>query len=212
MTAPYLGGTRITGAEWLSAAALAVRFTSTYGSTYLYQLYAGRSLAGTTASPTARQVVGQIAPSQWPQHLTLLAVEPSQRLTDYGALLPRRPYNKARLRFQTSGWPSDARSIDVLAGTTPGGAVDADNRIARVPFDTNRQYAILTPPMPGSGQWNFEVIGRDDTLPEGNAGTALALSAQLLAHPPDVALASDGSRFGVSIENQQATVTFAYPE
>lgn len=212
MAGPFLGGFRITGGLWISTAAVMVQFESTYDDLFDYQLYAGRSLIGVTDNPADRQVVGQLLPSDWPQHLTLLAVEPGERLTEYGSLLPRRPYNKARLPFSVSGWPDDAKYLDLVAGTAPGGAVDADNRLERLLFAGDRDYVLYSPPMPGSGTWNFQVLGRDDKRPEGNAGEGVALQADLLAHPPDVPIDADGLRFTVTIENQVATVAFTYAE
>ena len=211
MAAPYLGGFRITALGWLSGQSLAVAFSSTWGSRYQYQLYAGRSLIGTTKNTQQRIVVGELIPSEWPQHITLLAVLPGLSLVDYGRELPRRPYNKARITFSTAAWPDDAKLIELSAGSVPGGAVDPENVVERIFFDTDGDFEIFSPPMPGSGQWNFEVAGRDNRLNEGNRGTALAVSAQLLAHPPDVVLQSDNTRFAVAVAGGQATVTFENP-
>jgi hypothetical protein len=211
MTAPYMGGFQITSVGWLSAGAIAVRFSTSYGSDYCYQLYAGRTLIGTTKSGGARDVVGQLEPSTWPQHLTVLAVSPSNKWTDYGASLPLRPYNRVRLRFKTASWPADSRMIEVSAGTVVGGAVDTDNVVARIPFDTDGDFEIFSPPMPGTGQWNFQIAGRDNRPNDGNRGTALAVSANVLAHPPDVVLQDDDSRFSVVVAGGEATVTLENP-
>lgn len=208
---PYLGGHRMREFAWQSSHSLAVRFESTWGTLYYYQLYAGRILIGVSTGRSARRIVGQLTPHIWPHHLTLLAVHPSQRTTDYGRGLPLRPYHRARLRFTCSGWPADAKQIDVFAGTTPGGAVDPNNRIGRVPFDGDREYEFVTPPLAGSGTWNFEVKGVDDKPLDGNSGPALAIQAgAILAHPPDVQLIG-GARFALSISGAQATATFTEP-
>lgn len=211
MTAPYLGGFSITAVGWLSSHAIIVVFASSYGRSYNYQLYAGRTLIGTTTSPGERKIVGSLKPSVWPQPLTLMAVAPAQRTTDYGASLPLRPYNKAKFVFSTSSWPDDAEFIELTGGTEPGGAVDTDTILERIPFDTDGEFEIFSPPMPGSGTWNFELAGRDNRPPEGNRGTALALQADLLAHPPDVQLNSDDSRLSVAVSGGTATVTFTNP-
>lgn len=211
MTAPYLGGFRILSAGWLSPQAIAVRIETSYSDSYCYQLYAGRTLIGVTKSPVGRVIVGQLEPSLWPQHLTVLAVNPANKLTDYGSYLPLRPYNRVRIRFSTASWPSDSRMIEVSAGTAVGGAVDTTNIVARIPFTSDGDFEVFTDPMPGSGQWNFEVAGRDNRPNDGNRGTALALSAEVLAHPPDVVLQDDNSRFAVTVTGGVATVTFENP-
>lgn len=207
MAPPFLGGFQITRTSWIGHHALAVTFTSTYGVSYQYQLYAGRSLVGVTLRPDDRRVVGQVRPSVWPQHLTLLAVTPANRLTDYGTQLPRRPFNKVRLSFDVASW-TDGRWIDVTAGTVPGGAVDATNRIIREAYRVDGSYQLVTAPLAGSGQWNFEVAGRDNKDPDGNLGTALALNQTIDAHPPDVVANSSGQRLTVS--HALGTVTAAY--
>lgn len=205
----FTGGFEITGKpHWISSEELLMRFTSTYGSTRYYQLYAGRTLVGVTNSRAARSVIGTFKPSLWPQHITLLAVDSADRLTDFGAGLPPRPFNRVKLRASAVSYPADSEFLDVLAGTVPGGAVDANNRIARVPYDVDREYELFSDPLPGSGTWNFEIKGRDDKPPDGNLGTALALSQEILAHPPDMPLDAAGNRFGVSIASQTAAVTF----
>lgn len=200
--AAYLGGCRIVGAAWLGPATLRVRFVTTY-SDRLYQLYAGRRLVGATAAADERAIVGPLVPSAWPEHLTLVAVEPADRLTDYGPTLPPRPYNRVRLRVAASGWPADSKYLEVTGGTEPGGAVDPDNLIDRVLYDTDRTYAIDTDPLAGSGQWSFAVAGADKL---GNAGSALAVAASVVAYPPDVAMAADGSRLTVSAAGGVLTV------
>lgn len=210
MTAPYMGGFKITGAGWLSSHAIVVLISTSYSNLYAYQLYAGRTLIG-TAAPGDRRIVGQLKPSAWPQHLTVLAVLPANRIIDYGRSLPLRPYNKARFTFNTASWPSDSKLIELTAGTAVGGVVDLANIVARVPFDTDGEFEIFSPPMPGSGTWNFEIAGRDYRPPEGNRGTALAVAANLLAHPPDVVPQADNSRFSVSVASGTAAVTFENP-
>ena len=204
----YMGGFTITAAHWLSSEELQVRFTSTYGSTRYYQLYAGRSLVGVTMSREARSVIGTFKPSLWPQHITLLAVDSVDRLKDFGPGLPLRPYNKVKLRASAASYPADSEFLDVHAGTVPGGAVDANNRIQRVKYDIDREYELFTDPLPGSGTWNFEIAGRDDRPPDGNLGTALAISQEIIAHPPDMPLDDNGNRFSLSIASGTATFAF----
>ena len=205
---PYLGGFSWTGCEWISAHAIRVSFSTTWGTSYLYQLYAGRRLIGVSASPSARQVVGQLLPSRSPQVLTLLAVDPEDATTDFGSLLPPNAYNCVALRFTAAGMPSDMRFLEVTAGTSAGGAVSSTNVLALIPFDIDRAYEFTTDPLDGTGTWNFEIAGRDDKPNGGNKGTALAISAAILSIPPDVELRSDGSRFVLSVAAQTLTVSF----
>lgn len=208
--AAYLGGLRILPpVRWISATALAVRFASSYGNRCFYQLYAGRELIGASGSRSARQLVAQLNPSAWPQVLQLVAVDPVDRLTDFGAALPSsRPYNRVRMTFATSSWPADAKFIDVTAGTVPGGAVDAANRIGRILFDTDRDFVFITDPLGPGGTWNFEAAGRDDKPSDGNLGDALEISQAIETSPQDVATDAAGKRLDVTIDAATATVTF----
>ncbi|MBW3538763.1 MAG: hypothetical protein KY476_00685 [Planctomycetes bacterium] len=218
MAAPYLGGLRITKAQWVGTHDLLVRFSSTYVASYHYQLYAGRTRVAVTTNPNDRTLLATLKPSVWPQHLWLLAVALAERLTDYGSALPLRPYNVAELTFSTSTWPADSEFIDITAGTVPGGAVDPANLLERILFDTTRQYSIRVDPRGPSGTWNFKPTGRDNRPPAiagdepGNLGTALAFSQELLTHPQDVVLDDDGHRFGVSVAGGTATLTYTLPD
>lgn len=207
MTAPYLGGHSIVSAHWVGPRALAVRFTSSYGTLYHHQVYAGRTLAGVTSATAERKVIAQVVPSLYPQPLQLVAVAAGNRNTDYGATLPARPYNKARLRFASSAW-TDAKYIDVTRGSTAGGAVSSANLVRRILFDTNRIYVVVSDPLPGSGTWNFEAVGKDAV---GNVGSELAMSVPILAYPPDVTLSSTGNRLSASIASQTATISYTRP-
>lgn len=212
MAAPYMGGFRMTKLRWLGRHTLAVQFSSSYGSTYQYQLYAGRCLIGVTRSVNQRTIIGHLRPSDYPQPLTMLAVGVKNVETDYGANLPVRPYNRVELKFTTSSWPADAKFIDITAGTVPSGAVDSTNLLKRLFFDKDRQYTVNSDPMGPGGNWNFEAAGRDDKQPSGNVGTALAMTHNdLLVHPKDVQLDANGDRLVVAISGQQATVTFTLP-
>ena len=204
---PSLGGLRMLDAVYTSPTAIRVTFETTYDD-QLYQLYAGRMLIGSTGDLDERAITGQLVPSFYPQHLTIVAVDPAERFTDYGDDLPKRPYNRVRLRFTTSGSPSDIKFLDIEAAEEPDGAVVSGNRIGRLLFDTDRQYEFLTDPLPGTGNWAFEVFARDDKPADGNAGASLALDTDVLAYPPDVELAGDGTRFSVAIEAGELVASF----
>lgn len=207
MTAPYLGGHSITAMTWDGAQALRVLFETTYGTTYQYQLYVNRILAGYTLSTSDRSIVANVQPGEWPQHITLLAVDPAEVQTDYGADLPPRPYNQAKLTIDTTGW-TDARYIEITAGTEPGGAVDADNVLQKVLFDQVREYPYITDPLRGSGIWNFGAGGVDATEPDGNRGDVDTASVSINAHPRDVEYQEDGTRFAIAVGGGNLTVLF----
>ena len=211
MAAPYLGGMRITKARYVGQTSLLVSFNSSYGSTYVYQLYRGRTLVGVSRNPNGRSVVGRVPASDYPEHLTLLAVSPGKARTDYGSTLPLRPFNKARITFTTAGY-TDCDRIEVSSGTVAGGAVDITNIQETLLFDTNRQYVVTTPPMNGgTGTWNYEVAGRDSTITAGNRGTALAVSLAIVSHPKDVQFDANGFRFTHALASQTLTITFTLP-
>lgn len=205
--APFLGGFQVTSAAWISSHAIRVGFSTSYGASYLYQLYAGRTLIGATSSPSERSVVGQLQPSNWPQWLQLVAVAPDQRLTEYGANLPPRPYNRVKVRASVAGDTTDALYVELATGTEPEGAVDPGNVVERVLFDEDRVYELLTPPLEGSGLWNLELATRDDKPPDGNRGTPLELTATVLSTPPDVSLVA-GQRFSVALDAGTATLNW----
>lgn len=208
---PLLGGFRIVSVEWATSNAIRVRFTTSYGSTYLYQLYAGRCLIGVTQSPLNRAIVGQLLPSDYPVPLQLVAVDRANILVDYGARLPPRPYNRVMISFDASGFPADSKWVDVTSSTAPGGAVDDDNLIAREEYDGDRSYTVLSEPLGGSGLWSFEAFGRDNKLTGGNKGAVLELSQTILAHPPDVVADANGKRLTGTVAAGALSVDFTYP-
>lgn len=212
MTAPYLGGIEITAARAIGPDSFVVEFTSSYGSDYQYQVYVGRTLAGTTDNPSERSIVAQFEPSgspEWPEHVTLLAVDLGERDTDYGADLPPRPYNRVELTFDTTGIDADTKLIEVCSGAGPGDAADPANVVGSMLWDFEGEKEFITPQLAGSGEWEFEVAGRDGTFPDGNRGTALTITADVLAHPPDLLLVDD-ERFTYEIAAGVLTLDWGY--
>lgn len=206
---PYLGGHKIDSATWLDSHSIVVRFTSTY-TDKLFQLYAGRTLIGTTDNYDDRIIVGSLFPSDWPQALQMLAVDSDEVTTDFSSSLPDRPYNRAKVSATVSSW-TGAKYISVYSGTTPGGSVDTSEPIYTELYDTDRTYDMVVPAVgtfEGSGTWNLEVIGRDDKEPAGNIGTAKTLTVSVLSAPPDVPVQADGSRLTVAAETGTATIDF----
>lgn len=206
MTAPYLGGVEITRVAAVAGNQLLVQFESVYEDQYLYQVYLGRMLAGVAASPWSRVVIVEDLASAWPEHLTLLAVDPAEALTDYGGDLPTRPYNRVKLTIDTSALEAGTKFVEVAAGTEPGGAVDPDNVLVREIFRGGGSLSLLTDPLAG-GAWNFEIAGRDGTAPDGNRGTPLELTADITAHPPDV-VGDENGRFEYAVAAGVLTVAW----
>jgi hypothetical protein len=183
----YTGGHRITQISWLEAGSILVRFATSYQK-YGWQLYAGQCWIGTARNPLSRRIVGQLTPSHYPQHLRLVACDPADINTDHGPTLPPRPYNVVRVVIDTTGYPSSAKRLDMTAGTTPGGAVDDDNLQRTILLDgAATSHTLRSKPLGPGGSWNLEITPYDDSPPDGNAGTALALSQSLTVHPPDFA-------------------------
>ena len=202
---PHLGNCQITDARWIGPFDLRVAFSSQH-STKLHQLYVGRSLAAVTQSPGSGEMVALVQPSLYPQQLTLLAVDPADKTTDFGADLPPRAFNRVKVGFSTAGWPSDAKLIVLTAGLTPGAAVDPTNELLRIEHDTPRTYSVLTPPLSGTGDWQMELAGEDAI---GNVGTAEGFEQHVYAHPPDVSFQDDGTRFTAEAVGGVLNVQFA---
>lgn len=195
---------KIATAEWIAQRTMKVTFTSPL-SGHLYQLYAGRDLVAETQDPSQRELIAQILPATLPQHLAILAVTPAEAGTEYGGMLPgARPYNRVRLTFSTSAWPADSERIEITAGTTPGGAVDADNLLGSLLFVEDGEYEFETEPLE-TGTWNFEITGYDDKDTNGNAGTAETAAATVASYPQDVQLVDD-ARLTVSSGSGNLTI------
>lgn len=204
----YLGGQQITGASWVGPNAIAVEFTASADG-LLRQLYAGRRLIGVTLHPDDREVIGQLIQSEWPQDLSLVAVDTANRATDYGDTFGVGPWNAVRVRVSTSSYPADAARLEVTAGTTAGGAVDDTNILGQIIFEGDATYEFQTQPLGDTGTWNLEVTPYDD---KGNAGTALATSVALTSRPQDVVLQTDDTRlFDFSIAAQTLNLSVVLP-
>jgi len=202
---PTLGHCHITDARWIGPFDLRVAF-ATQHTTKLHQLYVGRSLVACTETFGDSVLFAIVQPSLYPQHLTLLAVDPSEKATDFGADLPPRPFNRVKVGFSTIGWPADSKLIVMTAGDAPGDAVNPDNELLRIEHDIAREYEVIGPPMSGTGDWNLELVGEDNV---GNAGTATDFDQHVYAHPPDVAFADDGTRFTAQAVAGNLNVVFA---
>lgn len=204
----FMGGLQIVSLAFASSRGLVCRFRSIHDQCW-HQLYAGRTQIG-ISTPGQRTLVGQLQAARYPERLTLMAVEIPDRMDDFGDELPPRPFNRARLRFTASGFPTDTEFLDITAGEEPGDPVDDSNRIGRLLYVGSTQYEFISDPLPG-GEWNFEITGRDNRPRDGNAGTSVPASLTVLAHPPDVRI-TGGDRLSVDVLNSVATVTATVPE
>lgn len=209
--AAFLGGLQITSMRWNGLHALGVNFLSVYTDRYV-QIYSGRKLVGVTSSLSATRVVGQVDPSRCPPPITLLAVAVADRLTDFGPQLPRRPWNQYRLAWSAVDYPDDAKWFDITGSQAAGESADPTNLLAQVEFIGDADYTFELPPLESGGAWEYVVTPRDDSLPDGNAGTPDSVSITARVYPPDVALRSDGKRFLVSIADGVLTASFSYQE
>lgn len=208
---PFLGGHKILRIAWDGQHALGVEFSSVYTDRY-YQLYVGRHLAGVTRSVGDRRVVGQAEPNLIPAPVLLLAVELSERNTDFGADLPERPWNQYRLDWSATSYPADAAWFDITGSRNAGEASDPTNLLARIPYVGDLAYRFDLPPLAAGGEWEYTLTPRDDALPEGNAGTADSVTIDARVYPPDVAPRDDGTRFAIAASGGVLTATFEYQE
>ena len=86
-----------------------------------------------------------------------------------------------------------------VVGTAPGES-PATFRVARVPFLGNTDYRFLLPPLTAGGAWEYAVVPRDGSLPEGNAGTPATVTIDAAVYPPDLTRQADGSRFSIAVD------------
>lgn len=205
----FLGGFAITFVGWAGANAVEVRFTSTLDG-WLYQLYAGRTMIGSTILTSERSLVGQLFAEDIPAPLTVVRVSPADRLTDFGPQLPRWPWNRFKLAWSVSGYPADTQYWDVTASSAAGEAVDPDNLVGRVLFRGDGSYEFEAPPVGSTGEWIYAVTPRDLTRPDGNAGTSEEIAVDALVMPPDVTPDDDGNRFSLSVDAGDLVAAFEY--
>ncbi|QDT95557.1 hypothetical protein [Gimesia aquarii] len=205
-----LDGVRITKLGWAGQRALAVEFQTIYPDR-LHQLYAGRCLVGHTSQLSERRIIFQFNQTVGtPVTLNLAAVPDGEGSVEYGHLFGRLPANRFKLEWSAVGYPADADHFEIAASTEPGGEVDPEIVLQRLPYVGDGDYEWLTPYLDGSGQHKFRITPRDDSEPAGNAGPATEITVNSLLPPDDVAFNPDGSRFGLSEEAGVVTVDFSY--
>lgn len=177
------------GVRWLDANTLRVPFVSSHMDR-THQLYVGRRLIGETRSVGEREFIVQNQPSYYGEHLTVVAIEGSDVGQDFGEDLPPRPYNKLRAVFDNDSWTGDPHEVDVrvfelFTSTEPEGAVDYATVVDAVVAEDEESYTLESTPLGPSGEWTAGVRGRDTMLPNGNVGTALEVSEDIVCYPPD---------------------------
>lgn len=195
--------------EWIGRRALHVEITTSYTDRYI-QLYAGRKLAGVSAYPGQNRVVAQVEPTHCPTPITLVMVEIADRFTDFGAKLPRRPFNREILRWSQSSGAADLKWYAVYGSSAAGDPVDYTTVIARVPYIGDGAYQFELPAVDEYGEFTYGLTAIDDALPAGNEGTPAELAATLSPYPPDVLSDDNDQRLTPSIAAGVLTVAFAY--
>lgn len=104
-----------------------------------------------------------------------------------------------RYSLLPAGAVADGVLVQVTAGTAPGES-PATFRVARVPFLGNTDYRFLLPPLTAGGAWEYAVVPRDGSLPDGNAGTPATVTIDAAVYPPDLTRQGDGSRFSIAVD------------
>ena len=209
MTA-QMGGLQVTDLNWVGQHTLEVRFVTNLLNRF-YQLYAGRRLVGVTDSTTTRRIRGQVMPTDVPAPMTVLAVTPDDRLTDFGPQLPSRPWNRYRLDWSATSYPADSRFFDLASSPAAGEDVDAANVLARIEYVGDVAYSFDLPELTTGGLWKYRLTPRDNALPLGNAGTAAEVEIAALVYPADLVLRSDGNRFAAAVASATVNISFTYP-
>lgn len=210
---PVLGGFKITNVGWAGRSSVFVDLDAGDYTDKLFQLYVNRKLVGVTNVPSQRRVIGQV----WDAHLSaaplsVMAVDPIDRMTDFGDVLEEKPWNRYRLTWTVpEGYAVDCHHFDVLKASAPN--TDPTEVIAKVQYSGPRDYSLDLPAIPTNhpprADWRYAVVPRDDATTEGNAGTSTIQTVPALIYPADLLLQADGNRFGLSLDAGVLTASFA---
>lgn len=204
-----LGGHRITRIRSTGLAAITVEVESPY-TDKIFQLYAGRSLVGKTPTVGLYSITGQIADTLCPTPIAVVMVDLVDRDTEYGHLLPRRPWNRYRAAWAATSFPADARWFSIHGSPAAGESIDYESPLLRIPFAGDGAYEADLPEITGCGEWSYAIVPRDDALPDGNGGTPAEMSVQAIVFPPDVLVNDLDQRMSVVVADGIATVEFQY--
>lgn len=211
----FLGGMTIVDVGWVNPQVAYVDFVSQFDDGFLWQLYANRTLVGSTAIPSERRIYGQVPTSALPTPITLVRVDQDSVLVDYGPDLPHPPWlpcNSYNLNWTTASMPADTDHFDVIASRVAGAAIDLTNVLARVPFVVDGAFSFDLPPFETIGDWAVGIVPRDDAYPLGNPGATVQDTVSVMTPPPDVQFFEDGSRVQVEISGGVLTASFVYPD
>ncbi len=198
----------ITDIYWSGRRALTVELETEYTDRHI-QMYAGRKLVG-VSNRGQLIVTGQAEPTHCPTPILIVMVETADRLTDFSALLPRRPWNRYRLGWTAAGYPADSKWFAIHASPDAGEPVDYDSVLSRVAYIGDQTYSFELPAIDECGAWTWGVLPRDNAVTDGNPGTAAEQSVDAVVYPPDVFLEDDDQRLAVSINAGVLTVGFQY--
>jgi hypothetical protein len=209
---PYFGGFDYVDAGLLGPTSVYVDVVSAYTDKY-YQLYAGRTLIGVTASVAASRIVGQLnLAGGAPAPLTVVAVEAVDLTTDFGALIPDWPSDRFELDWSTSyGDASDVDHFLITRSDAAGLVNDPNNVVGQVNYSGDGDYHFDVPPLPTCGAWQLAVIPVDNAKPTGNPGTASVLTVEATVPPNDLVPDDQGNAFKVADSGGTLSVTFNYP-
>lgn len=210
MPTPWLGTSRALSARIVGRGAIAIGF-ETARSDRLHQLYVGRRLIGATTHVTDREVRGNIPLISRRAPLTVVSVDPLDRLTDFGALLPSWPTDEYTLEWSGAGLASDTARFRITGSTAPGQPVDHDHVLGSVRFYGAGAYLFELPLIVECGTWEFGVTPIDNATPDGNVGTPATVTVSVLVPPDDVVADTDGNRFTATTEAGLLEVAFTYP-
>lgn len=200
---------RLNRIYWSGRHALTVEISTSYVDRYV-QVYAGRRLAGVSQYPGQNRVVAQVEPTHCPTPIYIVLAETADRLTDFGALLPRRPFNRYRFGWAAESFPADSRWFAIFGSPAAGDDVDYDTVLAKVEYLGDSTYYFDLPAVNDCGTRTYGIQSLDDALPDGNASAAGELGIETLVYPPDVAIDEDNQRLQASIAGGVLTVGFAY--
>lgn len=205
-----MGGLQLTAMQWTGPHTLEVKFVTNLVDRF-FQLYAGRRLVGVTESMTARRVRGQVMPTRISAPMTVLAVTPPDRLTDFGPLLPPRPWNRYLLDWNAEDFPADSRFFDLTSSPAADQEIDDSRVLARIEYVGDVSYSFDLPELTSGGLWKYRLTPRDNALPLGNAGTVATVEIAALVYPVDLLRNAAGERFTAEVEAGVVNLSFVYP-
>lgn len=204
--------------------ALHLEWTSTAPRGTTYQVYVARALAwyGTSTWVSIPMPSSRV-------RIDIGAVGPGEGATDFSALLPAAPQDRARLSWLGGSYldatgNDDVSAFRVFGETAPGGGIDFGTVLAEIPaypggvladgfglggygqggFGRAASSYAWTSPALRSGAWSFAVVPVDAA---GNQGTAEFATVTILSPPRPPAAFSDGTRLKYTYNANDHTVT-----